>query len=213
MFDAASRLTVAKRVADNLEALVRGLRACTQPGTVTLEMCFCPDARVASQRIICAFGLLLSRVAQAAKEPSHNEKSPTFVPDVCQSLRATFAWLRKDAGERGVDDVGKLVIDSAKCLQVLRLLLTPPSIRQVPVSLPSVFAATAQRGVKSDDRYSSHGAFVIATWNISGGQSSAQAPSSWVAIDQKAAVIKEINQWNADIFALHECESSDPYDG
>ena len=116
VFDAARRPTVAKRVVDNLEVLIRGLRACTQPGTTSLEFSACPDARVASQRIVCAFGLLLSRVAQAAKEPSHDEKSPTFVPDVCQSLRATFAWLRKDAGERGVDDVGKLVIDSAKCL-------------------------------------------------------------------------------------------------
>ena len=121
VFDAARRPTVAKRVVDNLEVLIRGLRACTQPGTTSLEFSACPDARVASQRIVCAFGLLLSRVALAAKEPSHDEKSPTFVPDVCQSLRATFAWLRKDAGERGVDDVGKLVIDSAKCLQVLRL--------------------------------------------------------------------------------------------
>ena len=64
----------------------------------------------------------------------------------------------------------------------------------------------------SDDRYSSCGAFVIATWNISGGQSSAQAPKSWVPIDQKAAVIKEIIRWNADIFSLQECESSDAYD-
>ena len=83
VFDAARRPTVAKRVADNLEVLIRGLRACTQPGTVTLEMCFSPEARVASQRIVCAFGLLLSRVAQAAKESSHDEKSATFIPDVC----------------------------------------------------------------------------------------------------------------------------------
>jgi endonuclease/exonuclease/phosphatase (EEP) superfamily protein YafD len=77
----------------------------------------------------------------------------------------------------------------------------------------SVFEAAATRGVKSDDRYATHGAFRIATWNVSGGQCSAQAPSSWTLADQKAAVIKEINRWNADILALQECEGSEPYEG
>ena len=53
--------------------------------------------------------------------------------------------------------------------------------------------------------------FEIATWNISGGQSSAQAPSSWTAVDHKTAVVKEIKCWNADKFALQECESREPY--
>ena len=61
-----------------------------------------------SQRIVAAFGLLLGCVATAAKETSHDEKSPSFIPDVCHALRATFARLRKDAGERGTDDVGML---------------------------------------------------------------------------------------------------------
>ena len=89
-----------------------------------IEISSCPEARVASQGIVAAFGLLLCRVAKVAKETCHDEKSPTFVPDVCQALRATFARLRKDAGERGKDDVGMLLIDSDQCLQVLRLLLT-----------------------------------------------------------------------------------------
>ena len=108
VFDAARRPTVAKRVADNLEVLIRGVRACTQPGTLKLEISTCPEARVASQGIIAAFGVLLCRVANAAKEKCHDEKSPTFVPDVCHALRATFARLRKAAGEHGRDDVGML---------------------------------------------------------------------------------------------------------
>ena len=76
-----------------------------------------------------------------------------------------------------------LLVDSAQCLQVLRFLLTPPSILKVQVVMPNVFDAAAQRGVKISDRYISHGAFWIATWNISGGQSSAQAPSTWTAVD------------------------------
>jgi len=151
-------------------------------------------------------------VAKAAQEPSHDEQSPTFVPDVCHALRATFARLRKDASERGKDDVGSLLLDSVQCLQILRVLLTPPSIRQVHASRPSVFDTAAQRGVHND-RCSSHGAFGVATWNISGGQSSAQAPSTWTAVDQNASVIKEINRWTADILALQECESGEPYEG
>ena len=90
VFDAARRPTVAKRVADNVEVLIRGVRACTQPSMAVLESLSCPESRVASQRIVCAFGLLLHRVAQAAKEQGHDHTSPTFVPDVCHSLRATF---------------------------------------------------------------------------------------------------------------------------
>ena len=114
VFDAAKRPTVAQRVADNLEVLLRGVRACAQPGKVMIEISSCPEARVASQRIVAAFGLLLCRVANAAKVSSHDEKSPTFVPDVCQALRATFAKLRKDAGERAKNDVGMVLNDSAE---------------------------------------------------------------------------------------------------
>ena len=131
---------------------------------------------------------------------------------MCHALRATFARLRKDAGERGKDDVGMLLVDSGQCRQVLKILLTPPSIRQVHAPLPNVFDAAAQRGGRCDDRYRLHGAFGIATWNISGGQSSAQAPSTWTAVDQKAAVIREIKRWDADIFSLQECESPEPYE-
>ena len=137
-----------------------------QPFTTTLESLACPDARVASQRIVCAFGLLLLRVAQAAKEQGHDEKSPTFVPDVCHALRATFARLRKDAGERAVADVSKLLIARPQCHEILRTLLTPPSLRQADASLPSAAAAPVQRSGNSHDRNVSQGALVIATWNV-----------------------------------------------
>ena len=34
----------------------------------------------------------------------------------------------------------------------------------------------------------------------------------WKAVDQNAAIVNEILRWNADIFALQECEGSEPYD-
>ena len=213
VFDAARRPTVAKRVTDNLDVLIRGIRACTQPGMATLEFSSCPESRVASQRIVSAFGLLLLRVAQAAKEQGHDDKSPTFVPDVCHSLRATFARLRKDAGERAVADVSKLLADRPQCLQVLRTLLTPPSLRHAQVPLPCSAAGAVQRSGNGVNRNISEGALAIATWNVSGGQTSVQAGSTtWKAGDQHAAIVKEILRWNADIFALQECESSEPYD-
>ena len=113
VFDVAKHSSVARRVADNLEVSIRRIRRCTQPGTLHIEISFCPEARVASQGIIAAFGLLLGCVAKAARETSHDETSPTFIPGVCHALRATFARLRKDAGERGKDDVGMLLVDSA----------------------------------------------------------------------------------------------------
>ena len=81
VFDAAKRPTVAQRVADNLEVLLRGVRACTQPGTVKIEISSCPEARVASQRIVAAFGLLLCRVAKAATESS----VPSVAVHVCKT--------------------------------------------------------------------------------------------------------------------------------
>ena len=213
VFDAARRPTVAKRVTDNLEVLIRRARACTQPGIAILEFTSCPESCVSSQRIVCAFGLLLLRVAQAAKEQGHDDKFPTFVPDVCYSLRATFACLRKDAGERAVADVSKLLADRPQCLQVLRTLLIPPSLRHAQASSPSVSAGAAHRSGNGADRNISQGALTIATWNVSGGQSSAQAGSTtWKAVDQNAAIVNEILRWNADIFALQECEGSEPYD-
>ena len=34
----------------------------------------------------------------------------------------------------------------------------------------------------------------------------------WKAGNQNAASVKEILRWDADIFALQECEGSEPYD-
>ena len=89
VFDAARRPTVAKRVTDNLEVLIRGVRACTQPGIATLEFNSFPEARVASQRIVCAFGLLLFRVAQAAKEQAHGLQ---LLAPTCVSFFAGYVY-------------------------------------------------------------------------------------------------------------------------
>ena len=103
-----------------------------------------PEARVPSQRILCAFGLLLHFVAEAAKEPGHQQGSETFVPDVSNALRATFASLRKDAGERAVVDVANLLAEPLQCRQVLRTFLTPPSLRQEQPSLPTALPSAGQ---------------------------------------------------------------------
>jgi hypothetical protein len=62
IFDAAQRPGVAARVARNVEVLIRGVRAHTQPDTSIVEVLPCPVVRVSSQRIVCALGPFSSGV-------------------------------------------------------------------------------------------------------------------------------------------------------
>ena len=95
-----------------------------------------------------------------------------------------------------------LLCDSEQCLQILRIMLSPPTLRQAGGPGPSAFGLSGRCCGKSEDCDNSHGVFKIATWNISGGQSSAQAPSSWTAVDQKIAVVQEIRRWGGRHFCI-----------
>ena len=73
----------------------------------------------------------------------------------------------------------------------------------------SVGAGNYRRGMR---------ALRVATWNIAGGQRSAQAPDAFNAQDQRAAVMAEVMRWGGassggcDIIALQECEAEAGYE-
>ena len=50
----------------------------------------------------------------------------------------------------------------------------------------------------------------VATWNIASGHRSAQAPDTYNAADQRAALMNEVLRWHragrCDFLALQECE-------
>ncbi len=111
--DSAKRPTVARRVARNLDVLLRGVGAAAAGASPEVEFLTVPPCPVVSQRMLCDFGLLLGHVATHAGMPSLDISSPSFVPDVSHVLRAAFSELRNDAGARGVRGVDVQLTEKA----------------------------------------------------------------------------------------------------
>ena len=61
----------------------------------------------------------------------------------------------------------------------------------------------------------SSGVLRVATWNIAGGHTSAQAPRTWTPVDNRASVMEEVLRWGAvhacSVVALQECEQAGAY--
>ncbi len=89
--DAAQRGATARRVARNLDVLVRGVGGRVDPVEPQVECVEVPECRVGAQRILGAFGLLLGRVAVAGQEASLDPESEAFLPDLSHAPRAVFA--------------------------------------------------------------------------------------------------------------------------
>ena len=212
--DSSQRVETARRVARNLDVLVRGIEARASGEAPRVEVVAAPDCRVPSQRILVAFGLLLARVCGKGGVDGLDATSEAFVPDVSHALRAVFGHLRKELGERGLRDVSGLLKDVQACRDVLRRFGTVPSLA------PSHVGGAVQQGhgvVQSGGRVEgvSEGrrpacVLRIASWNIAGGHKSAQSPGTYRAEDQRAKVMSEIQRWNrsyrCDVIALQECE-------
>ena len=225
VYDASRREALAGRVAKNVDALVRGVAArLSAEGPIVEFAEAVPKCDVKSQQIAAAFGVLLGRVAAAAKEDALNVASGSFVPDTCAVLRAAFARFRSDLEERGGRDVGVLLSDAAQCRAVLRAFGKPPSLTErragvggafgasgsCPVGPASDLAAGRRAEGEACEGGQGGGLLRVATWNIAGGQKSAQAPDSFDMKDQRAALVGEVSRWchafRCDAVALQECE-------
>ena len=108
VYDSAKRVSASRKLARNVDVLVRGVGA--QVGAIEprVEFMNVPECRVFSQRSLCAFGSVLSCVASVAQESFMDTSSEAFVPDLGRALRAAFAKFRKELGERGFRDVDRL---------------------------------------------------------------------------------------------------------
>jgi len=218
--DASQRVECARRVARNLDVLVRGVEARASGEAPRVEVVGAPDCRVPSQRILVAFGLLLARVAAAGQEVALDSTSESFVPDVSHALRALFGHLRKELGERGLRDVSGLLKDAQACRDILRRFGTVPSLTpsRVDGGVPqgSGAAQGGSRGESVAERRRPVCAARVVTWNIAGGHKSAQAPETYNAEDQRAKVMSEILRWSrsyrCDVIALQECERPAGYE-
>ena len=75
------RLALAQRVARNVDALVRGVRARVKEHELKVVPLEAPECRVSSQRILCVFGMIARRVGLAGGEGALDPESESFVSD------------------------------------------------------------------------------------------------------------------------------------
>ena len=196
VYDRAKRPAIAERVATNVDVLVRGLRARSKVSKPRWEFVEVPKCPVASQRVLYAFGRVLVHVAKAAQVETFDVNSESFLPGVSHALRALFAYLCKELGERGFRDVVALVKSTESCGEVLRRFNTVPSlIVRSDVSGHPVVSngrGVSGGGDRTGGARNSVGnvrALRVATWNIAGGHRSAQAPKTFNALDQRAKIV------------------------
>ena len=211
--DSTKRPSVAKRVARNIDVLVRGVTAAGGREEPDVEFLASPKAKVSSQRVLCAFGMVMRHVADAAGMASLDTNSESFIPDVSNVLRSVFGRFRTDLGARGLRDVDQLLTEAQECRAVLERVGTAPAL--VPrretgeniaglggASVPDVGGGHADAGRQRLIR--------VATWNVAGGKKSDDAPATYSMADQEAYVAREISRWvrsyGCDVIALQECE-------
>ena len=240
VYDAMQRSHVAKRLARNVDVLVRGIEARGDAVSPIVEFAEVVECRVESQRILYAFGRVLGRVAAAAGVNALDATSESYLADVSMCARTLFGYLRQELARKGVRDAVMVLKDAESCRNVLGKLTTVPSLRSVGVVSRGggLGAGCERRGVSGDKGDDDAGAGVavgeaepcaqagrvadsgeralrIATWNIAGGLVSAQAPRSYSAKDQRAKVMCEILRWSGsfgcDVVCLQECEGSAAY--
>ena len=197
IFDPARRVTKARCIARNLDVLVRGVAACSGDAEPDVQFEEAPECGVFSQRILCAFGVLVNRILFEAQEVCLEAKTEAFVPNVSHVLRGVFAHLRKRVGECGVRDVDRVLADAAACREVLGMLGKVPSFASRSSYEQHIQSQTmaAGRATSSSAELWQGRVIRVATWNIAGGQRSEEATERFSAEDQRAAVMHEIRWW------------------
>ena len=208
--DPAKRVSVQRRIARNIDALVRGVGAYLGSQEPDVEFLDVPRCDVGSQRLLCSFGLVMRYVCELSAVPFLYSSSEVFPSDVSNVLRALFAQFRQNVSETGYCDVEHVLSDRGACLRVLRSCGQVPSlvVRSPPGPSVSKRQELARADVKKILR--------VATWNIAGGHKSAKSPSNYKLEDQRAVLMAEIlrleQSFGIDILALQECENEAAYE-
>ncbi|CAK0828905.1 unnamed protein product, partial [Prorocentrum cordatum] len=182
----ASEGGAARRVALNLDALVRGPASAVagQAGPETIMEEGVPECWVSQQRCLCAFGVLLTLVSRAAGERGLDMASKTFAPDAGQAVAAVFAGFRARLRQEGASDVSVLLVEVDACRAVLRSLGHAPSLVRRGGEAEGEGAEAAAGSVSGGrtsalERGRGDGATAgvrlrVGAWNFAGGSWSAQ---------------------------------------
>ena len=199
VYDRMVRKMLNDRIARFVQALFRDGAVSLDPEVVPEDF---PECRVATQRSACVLGLIAAYVQEVAGQTFLDRGSPTFVPDFLLVLRAVFAKLRTEAAAKALTDMKDYVVGE-ECRKLLSMFGEVPCLR-------STLTTQQSAGVVRDVKDAEAVILKAATWNISGGQKSAQAPESWLLADQANEVVKEVLRWDADVVALQEVLSDEP---
>ena len=133
-----------------------------------------------------------------------DQSSPTFVPDFFLVLRAVFAMLRTEAAAKALTDDVKTYVVGDESRRLLAMFGEVPCLRS------SLTVQQSGGVVRGDAKDSAAVILKAVTWNICGGQKSAQAPESWLLADQANEVLKVVLRWESDIVSLQEVLSVEP---
>ena len=199
VYDRMVRKMLSDRIARFVQALFRDGAVSLDPVVVQEDL---PECRVATQRSACVLGVIAAYVQEHAGQTFLDRGSQTFVSDFLLVLRAVFAKLRTEAAAQALTDMNEYVVGE-EARKLLSMFGEVPCLRSTLATQQSVGAV---RDVKDA------GAVILkaATWNICGGQKSAQAPESWLLADQANEVVKEVFRWDADVVSLQEVLSDEP---
>ena len=108
--------------------------------------------------------------------------SVTFVADVFLVLKSVFVKLRTEVGARALSDVKEYVVGE-QARELLAMFSQVPSMRSVFETFQSREFGWGARQSHPDGKKTGLIFLKAATWNISGGQRSAQSPASWLLAD------------------------------
>ncbi|MCP4862221.1 MAG: hypothetical protein GY902_13365, partial [Planctomycetes bacterium] len=206
VYDRTARSSLNHRVARFVHALFHGVGSdAAQPLIVQRLL---PDCQVSTQRSACVLGVLAGLVQRQAGLASLDFESATFVPDCFVVLACVFMHLRHEAGARALSDLSSYVVrEEAK--KLLAMFGVVPSMRSSGSGVPAGMQGNAGTDRLSGPEGAAQKLMTAATWNVSGGRRSAQAPVSWSPADQAAALEQEVLRWGCDLVALQEVGSSE----
>ena len=120
--DSFVRGGLAKRIARNVDALLRPVASVVGSEEPVVEHVKSAAPGVASQRVLDALGALARRVLEIGGEPFIGSEQSRFLVDFAQVLRSVFARLFEEVGSRGLRDVADLFGDVGFASDLLAML-------------------------------------------------------------------------------------------
>ena len=156
-------------------------------------------------------GLIAGFVQERAGMIPLAREGVTFIPDLFLVLRAVFVKLRTEAAARALTDM-KEYVKGEEARKLLAMFSVVPSMKSTFGTLQARETAWGRGRAHGNVASASQKILTAATWNVSGGQKSAQAPASWLLADQANAIVQEVLRWESDVVSLQEVSAADPWD-